>query len=117
MYLITEDENGNPQLNKIGYKKYPLDDGKTLKSKIITYGKIFQEFSDTDFNIMNSYLSIFINNIYSSSAAYSWNLPESKCPKCGRTITSPELAEDFSSITLVFMKRRLEAYLTIPTEK
>lgn len=117
MYLITEDENGNPQLNKIGYKKYPLDDGKTLKSKIITYGKIFQEFSDTDFNIMNSYLSIFINNIYSSSAAYSWNLPETKCPKCGRTITSPELAEDFSSITLVFMKRRLEAYLTIPTEK
>ena len=118
IYLITEDEQGNPQLNKIGYKKYPLDDGKTLKSKIITYGKIFQEFTDTDFNIINSYLRLFITSVYSDSAAYSWVLPESKCPKCGRTIKSPELTEGgFSSITLVFMKRRLEEYLTIPTEK
>lgn len=113
MYLITTDENGNAQLNKIGYKQYPADEAKNLKSKVIAYAKIFQEFNDTDFAVLNAYIQILSNNIDDRSNL-SWYVPETKCPKCGRTISG---IENFAASALVFTKQRLVESVITPTER
>ena len=116
LYLVSDDGNGGAQLNKIGYKKYPMDEGKNLKSKVLTYGKIFQEFSDSDFAILNAYTQIVENSIEARSNI-TWNIPETKCPKCGRTIYNAEENRNFSSRDLVFMKQRLAESLTTLSER
>lgn len=101
IYLITDD-NGVPQLSRIGYKQYPADDAKNFKSKVITYSKILQEFSDRDFSILNAYIQLM--GAEDTDTELEWSVPESKCPKCGRKIP---VNTELTARGLVFTRQQL----------
>lgn len=85
----------------ITWKIYPGDAGKSYRSKISTYAKILQTFSDADFSIMIALINAF--NVKNETNILNYVVPETRCPKCGATIKSYELTPR----QMVFMKRQL----------
>ena len=109
VYLIDPETS---QFQPIGWKAYPGDYGKTYKSKISTYAKIFKEFSSTDFTLMTSLIdSIVIRE--AEARLYTFEVPSAKCPKCGTEIAS----EEMTARQMLFTQQRLVTLVTTHTER
>jgi len=105
----------NPETNSfepIGWKVYPGENGKTFKSKIATYAKILSELDGTDFSILTALINSMIVKM-SETNGLTYEIPASKCPKCGTEIAAREISPRY----LVFMRQRLVELATMPTEK
>ena len=109
-YLYYIDEESG-QLSRIAWKQYPGDYGKTFKSKIATYAKIFKEFDEADFTFILALVRSMETKNTESTVRYY--IPEPKCSKCGTTIEK----EEVSPRQLVFTRQRLVALATTPVEK
>ena len=109
VYLIDPETS---QLQPIGWKAYPGDHGKTYKSKISTYSRIFKEFSSTEFTLMASLIdSIVVRE--AESKLYSLEVPAAKCPKCGTEI----IATPMTARQVLFTQQRLVGLATTPIER
>lgn len=109
IYYINPD---TMQYEPIGWKTYIGDNAKTFKSKIATYSKILKEFDDSDFSILIALINS-INHRTNDSRMIRYEIPETKCPKCGSTIEAlPIIPRE-----LVFMRQRLVELVTTPTER
>lgn len=99
-------------LNPIGWKPYPGDYTKSFKSKIATYAKILKELDDTDFSILMALINSMISKA-SDLKNISFEIPGTKCPKCGADIP----ARPINARGLVFMRQRLVELATTPIAK
>ena len=100
------------QFEPIGWKTYVGDTAKNFKSKIATYSKILKEFNGTEFSIL---LSLINSMVYKSRElkGISFEVPETKCPKCGSTIRSFSIYPR----ELVFMRQQLVDLATTPSAR
>lgn len=108
-YLYLIDDNG--QLNRITWKAYAGDYGRTFKSKIATYANILKEFDETDFSFILALVRSMETKNTDNNIRYF--IPKTKCKKCGTTIEE----EEVSPRQLVFTRQRLVALATTPLEK
>ena len=109
VYLIDPETS---QLQPIGWKTYHGDYGKTYKSKISTYSRIFKEFSSTEFTLMASLIdSIVLRE--AESKVYTLEVPAAKCPKCGTEI----VATPMTARQVLFTQQRLVGLATTPIER
>lgn len=109
VYLIDPETQ---QFQPIGWKTYHGDYSKTYKSKIATYAKIFKEFSSTDFTLMTSIIDSMVVR-EAENKVITFEVPETKCPKCGDTIP----ANIMSARQMLFTQQRLVTLATMPIEK
>lgn len=109
VYLIDPETQ---QFQPIGWKTYHGDYSKTYKSKIATYAKIFKEFTATDFTLMTSIIDSMVVK-EAGSKVITFEVPETKCPKCGDTIP----ANVMSARQMLFTQQRLVTLATMPIEK
>lgn len=109
IYYIDEENN---QFQPIGWKTYHGDNGKSFKSKIATYSKILKEFDDTDFTVMIALINSMIDKVV-ESRGLTYEIPESKCPKCNSVIE----ARPINARGLLFMRQRLVGLATTPSER
>lgn len=107
-YIYLIDENTN-QLSPIGWKSYTGDHTKTFKSKIATYAKILKELDATDFGILLALINSMVTKARESKDI-NYEIPASKCPKCGTEIE----ARPIDARGLVFMRQRLVELATSP---
>ncbi len=89
----------NQQLVPIGYKTYVNNDGKTAKSRIIKYSKIFSTFSSDEINILKAY----IERLGKAEDDITYQIPETECPYC-KHITE---ASETTAAALVFLRNQL----------
>lgn len=108
-YLYLIDDNG--QLNRITWKAYAGDYGRTFKSKIATYANILKEFDETDFSFILALVRSMETKNTDNNIRYF--IPKTKCKKCGTTIEE----EEVSPRQLVFTRQRLVALATTPLER
>lgn len=101
IYLIDADTK---QFDRIEYKRYPGDAGKTFKSKIATYSRILHTLEPNEFNVLSAYL----NNLQGKAEVLRYVIPESKCSKCGATIEK----RTASGKALVFTQQQLVTFAT-----
>lgn len=93
------------QLEIVDYKKYPGNNNKTVKSKILTYSKIIADFNSDQYNTVIAYM----RKINEMDDSVKYVLPETTCPKCGKTIPAREQrAQD-----ILFTRHQLAALMTI----
>ena len=96
----------------IGWKAYVGNYGKTFKSKIATYAKILKDFDSTEFSVLIALINSMLTKI-TDTRALEYEIPASKCPKCGSEIPAVPLAPR----QLLFMRQRLVELATTPTER
>ena len=109
IYMIDPETQS---LRPISWKKYPGDYEKTFKSKISTYSKLIKELDDSDFTVMMALINSMITK--ASELKYvSFEVPETKCPKCGAIIK----ARPITARGLVFTRQRLVELATTPTAR
>lgn len=107
IYLINPETK---EYQPIGWKLYPTDITKNFKSKIATYSKILKEFDDKDFSILMALINSIVYKTNENSTI-EFEVPETKCPKCGSVIPSYRIVPR----GLVFMRQRLVDIATTPT--
>ena len=110
LYIIDSENN---DIRRIEWKTYPGEYTKSFKSKIATYSKIFKEFDEADFSIVLALIRSMTSGDIALENAYSYEIPEEKCPKCGHIIEP----EQTSAKEMVFTRQRLVELATLPTEK
>lgn len=98
LYIIDQ---SNHQIIPIGYKIYPDNATKTIKSKIATYAKALKSLSVDEFGPIRSY----INTITRSNSGISYRYPSVECPKC-HTAVPEQIA---TAEELVFIRYQLGA--------
>ena len=97
-YIIDHEKK---TLEPIGYKIFPDNANKTVKSKIITFNKVLKTLSVDEFAPIKS----FIRNITSKSEGISYVFPSVECPHCGKaTEEQPITAEE-----AVFLRYQLSS--------
>lgn len=96
-YIDTE----SGVISPIGYKRYPSNKTKDVKSRIIEYSKIINSLNPDEYNIILAYLAA----INTQHTGMKWKLPECTCPKCGTVIKERETTAE----NLVFMRHQLAA--------
>lgn len=99
IYMIDPE---NKSYIPVAWKAYPGDISKSYKSKISTYSKILQEFTSTEFSIINA-LATSMENRSRKGKDISYVIPEGTCPKCGNTIAEKAIYPR----DMVFMKQQL----------
>lgn len=97
MYII---DNNNKQLVPIEYKDYPLDPGKTAKSKAVKYGKIFATLTSDEITTLRACVQAVGDN----EDIISYKQPSTTCPHCGHQ--NPEV-ENVNPSSLVFLRNQL----------
>lgn len=98
LYIINEE---NKTLEPVGYKIFPDNATKTVKSKISTFFKVLKNLSVDEFTPIKS----FIRSITSRSEGIGYIYPSVDCPYCGKpTKEIPTSAEE-----LVFTRYQLSA--------
>ena len=97
MYVI---DNNNKQLVPIEYKDYPLDPGKTAKSKAVKYGKIFATLTSDEITTLRACVQAVGDN----EDIISYKQPSTTCPHCGHQ--NPEV-ENVNPSSLVFLRNQL----------
>lgn len=80
LYLIDE---ANANLIPIGYKIYPENINKTIKSKIVTFAKVLKSLSVDEFGPIKSY----VRTIVQRNDGIDYIYPAVSCPKCGKETT------------------------------
>ena len=96
MYLIE-----GTTLVPVGYKVYPDNVNKTIKSKIVTFSKVFNTLTVDEFGPIRAY----IRSVTRTNTGISYVYPSVNCPKCGKPTTEvPASAEE-----LVFTRYQLGA--------
>ena len=99
IYMIDPDSK---EYHPIAWKIYAGDTAKSYRSKISTYSKIMQNFSDTDFSVLIALINTFTKT-RADKMVTEFVIPEMRCPKCGAVI--PE--DPITAKVMVFMKQRL----------
>ena len=98
LYLIDETTK---TLNPVGYKIYPDNVNKTIRSKVATFNKVLNTLSIDEFGPIRAY----INSIATRNSGISYIYPSVNCPKCHKpTDEIPATAEE-----LVFTRYQLGA--------
>lgn len=98
LYIIHQE---NQTLEPVGYKIYPDNANKTLKSKISTFFNVLKKLSVDEFTPIRS----FVRSITSRSEGIGYIYPSVDCPYCGKpTVEIPTSAEE-----LVFTRYQLGA--------
>lgn len=96
MYLIE-----GTTLVPVGYRVYPDNVSKTIKSKIVTFSKVFNTLTVDEFGPIRAY----IRSVTRTNTGISYVYPSVNCPKCGKPTTEvPASAEE-----LVFTRYQLGA--------
>lgn len=102
IYFIDQE---NSQLVPIGYKEYPNNKAKTIKSKIVKYDKIISSLGMDEINLIRAYMA----KLMESDNNVSYVIPSATCPHCGK-----ELAEtDSNASQLVFTRNQLSLLVNI----
>lgn len=102
IYFIDQEKS---QLIPIGYKEYPNNKAKTVKSKIVKYDKIISNLEMDEMNLIRAYMA----KIIGSENNISYIVPAATCPHCGK-----EIAETASSASqLVFQRNQLSLLVNI----
>ena len=102
IYLIDQE---NRQLTPIGYKDYPNNKAKTIKSKIVKYDKVISTLDMDEINLIRAYMA----KIMEADDTVSYVVPAATCPHCGK-----ELDEAPSSaLQLVFSRNQLSLLVNI----
>lgn len=99
LYKINHESN---QLFPIGWKTYPGDSGKSFRSKVSTYAKILQNFTDGEFSILTALINAAFKEI-NENGSIVFEIPKANCPKCGVEMNSIRV----NPIDLVFIRQRL----------
>lgn len=89
----------NQQLIPIGYKTYVNNDGKTAKSRIIKYSKVFSTFSSDEINMLKAY----IERLGKNEDDITYQIPETECPYCKHKTAASET----TAAALVFLRNQL----------
>ena len=92
-------DRANSRLIPIDYQKFANNAGKTAKSKVIRYSKYIESLTTDEF----SNLMALASAIDSKFEWFSYQIPESSCPKCGKKIE----AIPTTAANLVFTRHRL----------
>lgn len=95
IWLIGDDNSISP----IGYKIDKNNTAKTIKSRIITYSKIFDSLTADQYYLILAYM----NGINERSGDVTFIKPEVTCPNCGEII--PEM--EISAESLLFTRSQL----------
>lgn len=98
LYIIDQE---NQTLTPVGYKIFPENANKTVKSKIRTFFNVLKNLSVDEFSVIRSY----VREITSKSEGISYVNPSVSCPYCGKeTVEQPMTAE-----ALVFLRSQLSS--------
>lgn len=103
VFLIDE---MNKTLIPIEYKLYANNIGKTIKSKIVTYNKIFKQLSIDEINITKAYINE-LSLKHTEDITYC--IPESTCPHCNHVNKGQE---NQTAVSLVFSRNQLGLLVT-----
>ena len=95
IYLIDADGN----LRLFECKRYPNNDSKTAKARVIQYAKLIRNLSSDEYAIIMS----TIIEMSKDTDVVSYQMPEITCEKCGAIIP----AEDQDASSLVFTRHQL----------
>lgn len=98
LYIIDAE---NETLTPIGYKIYPDNVQKSIKSKIAMFNKVLSSLSVDEFGLINSY----VRNVANRTTGIRYIFPQTTCPKCGTL--SNEI--DATAEELVFTRYQLGA--------
>lgn len=98
LYIIDQE---NSTLTPVGYKIFPENANKTVKSKIRTFFNVLKNLSVDEFSVIRSY----IREITTKNEGISYKNPSVNCPYCGKeTVEQPMSAE-----ALVFLRSQLSS--------
>ena len=98
LYILDAE---NETLTPIGYKIYPDNVQKSIKSKIAMFNKVLSSLSVDEFGLINSY----VRNVANRTTGIRYIFPQTTCPKCGTL--SNEI--DATAEELVFTRYQLGA--------
>ena len=98
IYLIDHENN---QLRPIEIKQYADNQAKSIKSKINVYSKILNNLNSDQYKLFDS----CIRAIQDKHDEITYQIPETKCPKCGKVIEAAAMPAD----RLLFTRHQLEA--------
>lgn len=91
IYIIDQETR---TLTPVGYKVYPENAVKTVKSKIKKYAECLRTLTSDEFSVVRSYANEIIRRD-SESSGLKYKFPSCTCPKCGKEIEEIEvLAEE-----------------------
>ena len=102
VYLIDQESK---QLIPIGYKVYPDNPTKTIKSKVKQYANALSNLTIDEFGVIKAYVGAIIKM---GNDDIQYMIPEVSCPKCNTTI--PERIS--SAEALVFIRYQLGALVS-----
>lgn len=98
VYII---DNDNKQIIPVGYKVYPDNAIKTVKSKIQQFNKALKSLNIDEFGAIKA----FMRAINTREVGMTYQYPEIICPKCGKQIE----AKSATAEELVFTRYQLGA--------
>lgn len=102
IYLI---DATSESMAPVQYKIYPNNTNKTIKSKVVAYGKILSKLSSDQYNTIIAYM----REINKPVDDIKYVSPEATCPKCNKVIPETEqLAQD-----MLFTRHQLTALGTV----
>ena len=81
IYYIDKEKQ---ELVPVGYKEYPNNKAKSVKSRIIRYDKVLQTLSMDEINLIRAY----IVKIMEESQDVTYQIPAATCPHCGKQLNA-----------------------------
>ena len=102
IYYINQEEG---TLAPVGYKLYPGNETKTIKSKINKYFNILSTLSIDEFGVIKAYITKLSNDMQNGLSGMHYVYPASTCPKCGATTEEDRMTAE----ALVFIRYQLGA--------
>lgn len=105
IYNIYKIDVANQRLVPVKWKEYANNEGKTLKSKVITYEHVFNDMTIDELAAVDG----CIQKINEKTSAVTYQIPETTCPFCKHI--NPAQTQEPS--TLLFLRSQLGRLVTL----
>lgn len=105
IYNIYKIDVANQRLVPIKWKEYANNEGKTLKSKVITYEHVFNDMTIDELAAVDG----CIQKLNEKTSAVTYQIPETTCPFC-KHINKAQVQEPS---TLLFLRSQLGRLVTL----
>lgn len=95
IYVINQEDK---TLTPVGYKVYPENAVKTIKSKIKKFAECLRTLTSDEFSLVKSYANEIIR-ADSQSGGLTYKFPSCTCPKCGKELEEIEVSAEEAVFT------------------